>query len=173
MPKQWFNDERLTQLRELLDIQYEKIHEYEKAIDMSDGVSQKIALRQQIKRDIVPRIREVENEYASLLTNSVDVAEIPDAEAQQLISELVGASDQLRRRTIPEPPPSEILELLREIEKKLGEPGKSAAAKLKVVLPIIPLVASYELEIDTGNVLVKSWRAICGLFERTSRSQIS
>ena len=35
---------------------------------------------------------------------------------------------------------------------------KAAAAKLKVSLPIIPLIASYEMEMDTEAVVVNVWR---------------
>jgi hypothetical protein len=50
-----------------------------------------------------------------------------------------------------------------------AENGKSAAAKLKVALPIMPLIASYELELDTENFVLRSWRSIRSLFERLSR----
>jgi len=43
---------------------------------------------------------------------------------------------------------------------------KAAAAKLKVSLPIIPLIASYEMEMDTEAVVVNVWRRIKSLFLR-------
>lgn len=64
-----FNEKRLTQLKNLLEIQYEKIHEYEKAIELADGQSQKIALRQQLERNLIPELRKLEDEYALLLAN--------------------------------------------------------------------------------------------------------
>ena len=39
-----------------------------------------------------------------------------------------------------------------------------AAAKLMVSLPIIPLIASYEMEIDTEATLVNVWRRVKSLF---------
>ena len=51
---------------------------------------------------------------------------------------------------------------LRELELRMT----SAAAKLKFVLPIVPLLAYYDLELDTENFVLRSWRAIRSLFER-------
>jgi len=64
-----------------------------------------------------------------------------------------------------------MLNLLEEIKQKLNEPGKSAAAKLKVTLPIIPMVASYDLELDTENFLVNVWHKTRDLFQRFRGSQ--
>lgn len=50
--------------------------------------------------------------------------------------------------------------LLRDLRQKLDEPGKTAAAKLKVTLPIIQLLASYEMEVDTENLLTGIWHKV-------------
>lgn len=168
MPQHQFNDARLTQLRELLDIQYEKLYEFERAIETSDAPSQKIALRQQIKRDLTPRLRGTEQEYASLLANEISVELVPDAEAKEHVADLIEKSKRVEQYKNAGAP-DEMVELLKEIKKKLEEPGKSAAAKLKVALPIVPLLANYELELDTENLILRSWRAIRSLFERLAR----
>lgn len=169
MLKQRYNDERLSQLRELLDIQYEKLYEYEKAIELTDGQSQRIALRQQIKRNLVPRLRETEEEYASLLADSVSVEDIPEIEAQNLVFELIENSNRIDY-LMSAGASKTMIQLLQEIKVKLNEPEKSAAAKLKVVLPIIPMVASYEFELDTEAFLTRSWRSIRSLFEKLPKS---
>ena len=165
MAQQKFNRERRSQLRELLDIQYEKLHEFERAIEISDGVSQRIALRQQVRRDITPQLRETEREYASLLATDVPIERMPEDDAIALVSSLSHAAN--RAEVYQEAGASqEMLDLLQDIREKLDEPGRSAAAKLKVTLPIVPLIASYELELDTENLVLRSWRSIRTAFER-------
>ena len=56
--------------------------------------------------------------------------------------------------------PSELISLLQEIRDKLDEQDKAASAKLKVVLPLIPAIASYELEMETEGLMYRTWKAI-------------
>ena len=164
MPTHQFNPNRLKQLEELLDIQYERVHGFEKAILLAAGEDQKIALRQQIKRDLTPNLRKLEREYAQLLAAGVETERIPDDQAKNIVAELVEATNQARISAQGQAPP-EMMRLLDEIKEKLDEPGKSAAAKLKVSLPIIPLIASYELELDTENFVTRVWRNTRDFFE--------
>ncbi|MBI2928822.1 MAG: hypothetical protein HYY24_24430 [Verrucomicrobia bacterium] len=164
MPTHQFNPNRFRQVEELLDIEYEKLHEFEKAISLADGISAKIALRQQIKRDLTPRLRRLEQEYAELLVQGVPDADIPEAQAQAFVTEVVRAvakADELK----PSGAPQEMVRLLAEIRDKLNEPGKSASGKLKVSLPIIPLISSYEMELDTEGVLTAAWRKARDFFK--------
>lgn len=165
MPTHQFNATRFRQLEEQLDIEYEKLHEFEKAISLADGLSQKIALRQQIKRDLVPRLRKLEREYAELLVSGVQAKQIPDVEAEQLVTELTAVVvevEQGKHGSVP----LEMVPLLAEILDKLNEPDKSASAKLKVSLPIIPLICSYELDLDTEGVVTQVWRKARDFFKR-------
>ena len=155
MPTHPFNPNRLKQLEELLDIQYERLHGLERAILLAAGEDQKIALRQQIKRDLTPNLRKLEREYAQLLATGVETERIPDDQAKNIVAELVEATNQARISAQGQAPP-EMMRLLDEIKEKLDEPGERAAAKLKVSLPIIPLIASYELELDT-NFVTRVW----------------
>jgi hypothetical protein len=164
-----FNDERKQQLRERLEILYEKLHEFEKAVDLSDGISQKIALRQQLKGDLLPKLRELEHEYAMLLADHISTDAIPEPEADQCVSDLLIATGRVARYA-ESGASKEMLDLLELIHRKLDEPEKSAAAKLKLALPILPLIASYELELDTENFIHRTWRSIQALFERASKS---
>ena len=163
MLTQPFNTHRIVQLEELLDIEYEKLHEFEKEISLADGISQKIALRQQIKRQLTPRLRELEQEYASLLASGVATTQISAPEADNLIAELNAAAR--RAQNTQGKAPTEMVGLLKEIRDKLDEPGKSAAAKLKETLPIVPLIASYEMEMDTEAVVTQVWRKVRDFFK--------
>jgi predicted membrane-bound spermidine synthase len=62
--------------------------------------------------------------------------------------------------------PPELLLLLQEIRAKLDDLDRSASAKLKVSLPLIPMIASYELEMDTEGVMYKTWKSIARFFGR-------
>ena len=68
-------------------------------------------------------------------------------------------------QSLPDPNrPEEITRLLADIRRKLDDPGRVAAAKLKLTLPIIPLLVSYEMQTDTEGVLVSVWRRMKSLF---------
>jgi hypothetical protein len=102
-------------------------------------------------------------EYAELLAHSTDLASVPAEQAEATTAELVHALERVQ--SLPDPNrPEEITRLLTDIRRKLDDPGKVAAAKLKVALPIIPLIASYEMEMDTEAVLINVWRRIKSLF---------
>ncbi|MGD0059811.1 MAG: hypothetical protein ABSD58_10370 [Verrucomicrobiia bacterium] len=156
MPTQQFNADRLRQLQEQLQIEYDKLHEFEKSISLAAGRDEKIALRQQIKFELAPRLSKLEKEYAELLAASVPVEAIPEKEAGALLTELDTAITKAEQSK-PADAPQEMLRLLEEIRSKLNEPGKTAEAKLKVALPIIPLIVSYEMKLDTENFVTQVW----------------
>jgi len=157
MVTQQFNPQRLNELEELLELEYEQLHEYGKALITADGISQKIKLKQQLKRDLLLNLSAHEREYAELLAAGLQPERVPEIEAAPIILELTQATTQAQSISGA---PTEMLQLLTEIKHKLDEPGKSAAAKLKVALPIIPLIARYELELDTENFLTTILRKI-------------
>jgi hypothetical protein len=66
MPTHEFNPRRLKELRELLDMEYDKFHEFEKEISMATA-NEKILLKQRFEREIAPRLSELEKAYAKLL----------------------------------------------------------------------------------------------------------
>jgi hypothetical protein len=164
MPTHQFNRSRQKQLKDLLEIQYDRLYGFERELELADGASQRIAIRQQIKRDLTPRLRQNEQEYAELLASGVQDDRIPEDEANRIVTELAEAT--VRATQSSSGAPAEMVELLSRIQEKLEEPGKSAAAKLKIALPIVPLIASYEFELDTENFITKVWRKIRPFFER-------
>jgi hypothetical protein len=156
MPTHQFNPRRLQELEELLDIEYEKSHEFEKEIALSDG-AQRITLKQRFKRDVTPRLRGLEQEYAELLVAGVPSNEMPEIETNALVSELAQVTGTILQ-TVPANAPQEMVRLLGEIKDKLSEPKETAAAKLKVTLPLIPTIVSYEMEVETAGLMKKVWR---------------
>ena len=127
------NRERLNSLEKILEIEYEKLSDFQ-------------------------------SEYGEILFKSSDASLVPQNEAEETLAEIVQVVEHIE--VLPaETYPSEMLELLREIKQKLDEPGKTAAAKLKVALPIIPMLASYELEMDTEATFIRVWQRIKSLFK--------
>jgi len=106
----------------------------------------------------------LEQEYAELLAHGVSDADIPEPQAQMLVAEVVAAVAKADEQK-PSNAPQEMVRLLGEIRDKLNEPGKSASAKLKLSLPIIPLISSYEMELDTEGVLTAAWRKARDFFK--------
>jgi len=153
---------RIEHLEELLEIEYEKLAEFEKELAITSSAPQKFELRQRLKREVLPNLRSHEVEYAQLLAQRSDIASISPQQAETSIVEVQRAFTRIEQ--LPAPLPEDLTRLLTEVRDKLNEPGKTAAAKLKVTLPIIPLIASYEMELDTENLLTNAWRGIRKLF---------
>jgi len=157
------NRQRISALEELLEIEYEKLNDFQKDLAITASAAAKFELRQLLKRDVLPDIRKHEVEYAELLADSTDLASVPAEQAEATTAELAHAVEHVQ--SLPDPNrPEEITRLLADIRRKLDDPGKVAAAKLKVALPIIPMIVSYEMEMDTGAALVNVWRRIKSLF---------
>jgi hypothetical protein len=161
---QEFNANRFKEVWELLEIEYDKFHEFEREIALASG-NEKIALRQRMKHEIIPRLRKLEVEYAQLLASGARGLEVPQTEAAELVHELTVALVETQQKLQPTVP-EDIRTLLIDLKSKLDEPGKGASAKLKVTLPIIPTLVSYELGMDTEAVLNQVWRKIRNTFRR-------
>lgn len=158
---------RLRQLEILLDLEQEKLFEFEREFTLAAGADQRVAIRQRIKHDISPRLREYGDEYAALLAGETPEEAISDAEAEPIVAELqdaAGRVEEYRQAHAPQ----EMIRLLEEINATLNKPGGKAGAKLKLSLPIIPALASYEIELDTKGVLMSVWRKTRELFGRLS-----
>ena len=158
---------RLRQLEILLDLEQEKLFEFERELTLAAGADQRVAIRQRIKHDISPRLREYGDEYAALLAGETPEEAISDAEAEPIVAELqdaAGRVEEYRQAHAPQ----EMIRLLEEINATLNKPGGKAGAKLKLSLPIIPALASYEIELDTKGVLMSVWRKTRELFGRLS-----
>ncbi|MEM6838610.1 MAG: hypothetical protein AAF609_17365 [Cyanobacteria bacterium P01_C01_bin.120] len=151
------SQQRLSDLAANLDLLYEKLGNFEQALIISASPEQKFALQQQIKREILPSIRRYESEYWELYPEEAIV--MPEEEAEQTVSEIERAVTVIERVDPVEYPPG-MLDLLLDIRQKLDDLDSAAAAKLKVAIPIVPMLASYELEMDTENTLSQLWRSV-------------
>ncbi|MCX5981118.1 MULTISPECIES: hypothetical protein [unclassified Dolichospermum] len=155
--------QRLVDLKELLDLLYEKLGEFQKELIVNSHTPAKFELKQHIKRDILPSIRQYEAEYWDIYPKEAIV--ISDEEAITQLVHLEQAVESIECVS-PSEYPSELIPLLQDIRTKLNDLDKTASAKLKLTLPLIPAIASYELEMDTEGLMDQTWKAIQRLVRR-------
>ncbi|MCL2934304.1 MAG: hypothetical protein MGG11_19275 [Trichodesmium sp. MAG_R03] len=84
---------------------------------------------------------------------------IPEDEAASQLVQVGQAVTSVEQGSFPEYPP-EMFALLQEIRARLDGLERSASAKLKVAIPLIPASASYELEVDTEGMMYKTLRKL-------------
>lgn len=156
--------QRLDVLEDILEIQYEKLGEFQRELPINASANQKFELNQRIKREILPDIRKYEVEYGQILAAGIQEAfVVSDVEAGKAIVQVVQAVDHHIENSQTESYSQELARLLQDLREILNEPGKTAQAKLKVALPVIPLIASYELEMDTEAFFINTWRGLKSL----------
>lgn len=149
--------QRLADLKELLDLLYEQLGEFQRELIFNAHIPAKFELKQRIKREILPSIRQYEAEYWDIYPKEAIV--ISDEEATTQLVHLEQAVESIERVSSSEYP-SQLIPLLQDIRTKLNDLDKTASAKLKVTLPLIPAIASYELEMDTEGLMYQTWKAI-------------
>lgn len=66
--------QRLDVLEEILEIQYEKLGEFQRELALEANAKAKFELKQRIKREILPDIRKYEVEYGQILAQGVQEA---------------------------------------------------------------------------------------------------
>ena len=155
--------QRLAYLEDILELLYEKLGEFEQELIISSSKPAKFELKQRIKREILPNIRRYEAEYWELYPKEAII--ISDEEAASQLVKVEQAVESIDRISLTFYPP-ELIPLLQDIRAELEEQNKAASAKLKVVLPLIPMIASYELEIETEGLMYKTWESIKRLVRR-------
>lgn len=155
--------QRLADLEDILKILYEQLGEFEQELIISSSQPAKFELKQRIKREILPNIRRYEAEYWELYPKEAII--ISDEEAASQLVKVEQAVESIDRISLTFYPP-ELIPLLQDIRAELEEQNKAASAKLKVVLPLIPMIASYELEIETEGLMYKTWESIKRLVRR-------
>ncbi len=165
MPLSRFEFQRLEQLEKQLGILYEKRGEFEEELLITANANQRFELKQRLKREVLPNLRSTEKEYAELLVKVAEPDQLTETESQALIEDVQQAVVSHEHAHSGDKS-EDLQQLLTEIRAKLDEPDKAAAAKLKVVLPLIPLIASYELELDTESFLTQVWQRVKSAVQR-------
>lgn len=158
--------ERIKHLYDLLGTHHQRLALVEQERAKASPGEARAAMQLQIS-DIWDEIRGYEGELAELLSRAANEDEVPTSEATAALIELQAQVARLRNAQKPDWP-AEVLAKLDDLETKLNEPSKAAAAKLKVSLPIVPTLISYEMELDTEATLGQVWRRITGLFRKAA-----
>ncbi|WP_346293424.1 hypothetical protein [Sphaerothrix gracilis] len=151
--------DRLATVQDGLDRLYEQLAGEERALDLAEEaektrIQQKVRLTRQ-------RIHEREQEYTIALSQQVRRQAMPEAVAETVTAELV---DELEVLTLQERR-DEVKDLLQQILAELQKPELPASAKLKVAIPLIPNVVSYELEGDTEGVIKRLFPTFLKAYE--------
>jgi hypothetical protein len=157
------NRTRLADLGELLELLYEKLGDFQRDLIINTSTAAKFELKQRIKREILPDIRKYEAEYWEIYPH--DVIVISDEEAATQLVKVEQAVESIECISSTAYPP-ELLSLLQDIRAKLSEKDKVASAKLKVVIPLIPAIVSYELELETEGLMYRTWKTIKGMIRK-------
>lgn len=155
---------RLTDLEELIEINYQKLAKFQKRLDRTSSIREEFDIEGDIPK-IRKTIRDYEVEYWQLLAQEARHCDVPEDDASLAIVEIVPEVEIIQSQ----PSASyadEFMQLLREIRDKLNEPGTPAAAKAKFALSVIPGILSYEVELDTENSVRRVFQPIRQLFRR-------
>lgn len=160
------NNQRFNVVVKHLKTLNERLDMFEDEINITNSVPQKFELQKKIDQEILPRICRYEAEYWALYPQKdMEAIIISDDEAKPKLLQIEQAVESIEH--IPNTEyPDELLLLLQDIRAKLDDLDKSAAAKLKVALPLIPAIASYELEMDTEGVMYKIWEGVLNLLRK-------
>lgn len=153
---------RLSELEEIIDLLYEKLSIFQKELITSSSPLIQFELKQRIQKEIIPNIRSYEAEYwRNYPEEEINLSE--DESKTQLVR-IESAITSLSNINKSELPP-QMISLLQNLQMKLTE-DKIASAKLKLAIPIIPMIVSYELEIETEGYMYKTWMTLKRLIRR-------
>ena len=139
--------DRLADIETHLKALYKLLSGKEQAFIMAEE-AEKARIQLQID-STWKQIREYEREYATTLSQQIKRQALPEPIAAAVTADLVDELEllaPLERR-------DQIKELLQQILAELQKPDTPASAKLKVAIPLIPNLVSYELEGDTESVV--------------------
>jgi hypothetical protein len=167
------NLKRINDLADLVRLQYDKLYTFERRLAVVSDVSQEFELQHRIRHDILPPLRRHEAELAALLSSTATKT-IPEDEAATLVDKMLEEASVLRA-TFPNlhsnldsaRAVSKLEDELTKLEHELTKPGIPASTKLKISLPLIPLVVTYEIEIGTNYLMLNVWERIKELFIRS------
>lgn len=152
---------KISQLEEQLEIWEEKLHEFKMQLAQTADPDTKFSIKSKIKREINPEIDKINKQYQVVLRD----IELMEGEAESIVAELVDVVENE-----PVGLSTEITEQLALIKQEIQDQNKSATAKLKVTLPILPLLANYELDLDTENFLGEVWSKVRGLLKKKANN---
>ncbi|OUL24312.1 hypothetical protein BV378_18080 [Nostoc sp. RF31YmG] len=153
--------ERLANLEQVLNLLYETLTEAQNRLAITESIFARTAIKQRIRQEILPDIRQFEAEYWQLLAQQARSTTVAEADASNAIIEVESQVVQLMSNTSY---PDQLMRLLEEIRNQLNQPENPAAAKAKLALNLIPGILSYEVELNTITALKNVFQPIRNLF---------
>lgn len=157
--------QRLEGLDDTLELYYDKLNMYQSELAITESVDIKFSIKHRIKREVLPYIKKYEIEYVQLLLSEIKLLHIPEAEVKEILDEIqriIESAEQLSKSEKSD----ELTKLLTEAQDKLYKPSVTASAKLVATLPILPGIIAYQLELETGSILLQIWKKIKTTFKR-------
>jgi|SRR4028118_119195 hypothetical protein len=164
--------QRLADLEEILDSLYETLGEAQKRRAYANDIFEKNSIKQRLRQEVLPEIRNYEQEYWSLLAEEVPYCQVDEVAASKAIVEVVQKVEPIVNKSSANYP-DEFMQKLQKILDTLKEPQTPAAAKLIVALPLIPGIMSYEIELDTEISLKRVFGGIKKLFKKKEYNKIN
>jgi HEAT repeats len=153
------NIDRLAALETNLTMLYEQLGGQEKA-KITAEEAEKVRIEQKI-RETKKELRQYEQEYVQVLAQQVKRQDLPESVAELVVAELVDEIEIFQ----PQAQNDEIKALVQQVLTELRKPEIPAAAKLKVAIPIVPGIVTYELEGDTRGVVQRLFPTLVKVYQ--------
>ena len=156
--------QRLGQLSDLIKLLQEKLAAFERTKIISGDTGAVFNATTVIRDEIRPSLQKYMVEYLAILSTGYGaVYESQGAEA--LVNELsvVMADAEILiagSRNI------EFSQSVRGVIEEFRKPSLPTASRLKVAIPIIPMLLSYEVDIETSNLVGRAWSAIVRFIDK-------
>ena len=145
------SQQRQKDLEEILGLWYKKLAFFEKKLPLVDGLQQELVIQEEIKKSN-SKISQYETEYWDIMTqDAIFVFDNDEQEAEESLQDITVAVQQVEATNLS----PEVVEVVKEIRDRLNTPKEPASAKLKATLPLIPSILSYEIELNTSQIIHK------------------
>jgi hypothetical protein len=154
---------RLDGLDETINKYYKKLNFVQKRQPAISGVNSQFEASETIDEEILPALRKYEAEYTQILHNHFDSITIIESDAKELVHELSAMTQKIATskmdltQTIGTLP---LAEVLSELTRQLESHKDSYAVKVKLTLPLIPLILALEADWDVVEIIGKINRSI-------------
>ncbi|MEG4084381.1 hypothetical protein [Microcoleus sp. POL10_C6] len=80
---------RLAAAEKVLELRYETLNDAKKRLAITDDILAKTALRQRIREEVLPELRQCETEYWDLLAQESAFSTVEEVDARNAIVEVV------------------------------------------------------------------------------------
>jgi len=158
--------DRLSHLQSEVKCYYDQLAGKEKAKRLAED-AEKVRIQQGID-ELKKELRRVEREYWLRWRTEIAGLTIPEADAEIVVSQLVGEVEILEIEPAVESN-AELMKVLQEIKAELSKPGIPAAGKLKATIPLLPGLISCEMELDTEGLLRRVFPTVCNFVDKLKK----